>query len=224
MPYPILTLPYPFAKRLRQLLNPFELEQLQIAAGHTVTNPLKPIVTLYKDYGVHFQGNITADPNVITTCELTRISLNNRFYSHNKINTRKNDQYFINCNAVILINMSTTALESNQGPEFRLHLRATTANVHITDKIKPFIDPRFQHTDSENGNLVVSYKRFITIDNLKQQQKMHLLITCNSNDNAINQQAPQKHRIVRPCIDYHQSSHPKTHFEHHSLPTYSVPC
>uniref|UniRef100_A0A7E4W812 F-box domain-containing protein n=1 Tax=Panagrellus redivivus TaxID=6233 RepID=A0A7E4W812_PANRE len=44
MPYPILTLPYPFAKRLRQLLNPFELKELQRAAGSCVRNELKPIV------------------------------------------------------------------------------------------------------------------------------------------------------------------------------------
>uniref|UniRef100_A0A7E4ZQA7 F-box domain-containing protein n=1 Tax=Panagrellus redivivus TaxID=6233 RepID=A0A7E4ZQA7_PANRE len=73
MPYPILTLPYPFAKRLRQLLSPFELQDLQIAAGHTVINPLKPIVTSYKDYGVLFQGN----PTAITTGQLYRISMNN---------------------------------------------------------------------------------------------------------------------------------------------------
>uniref|UniRef100_A0A7E4VXT2 F-box domain-containing protein n=1 Tax=Panagrellus redivivus TaxID=6233 RepID=A0A7E4VXT2_PANRE len=44
MSYPILTLPYPFAKRLRQLLDPFELEELQKAAGPYVRNELKPIV------------------------------------------------------------------------------------------------------------------------------------------------------------------------------------
>uniref|UniRef100_A0A7E4ZYJ5 F-box domain-containing protein n=1 Tax=Panagrellus redivivus TaxID=6233 RepID=A0A7E4ZYJ5_PANRE len=44
MPYPILTLPYPFVKRLRQLLDPFELKELQRAAGPYVRNELKPIV------------------------------------------------------------------------------------------------------------------------------------------------------------------------------------
>uniref|UniRef100_A0A7E4WA40 Peptidase_M16_C domain-containing protein n=1 Tax=Panagrellus redivivus TaxID=6233 RepID=A0A7E4WA40_PANRE len=47
MPYPILTLPYPFARRLCQLLTPEELENLQIAAGHK-TRHLKPIIQLIK--------------------------------------------------------------------------------------------------------------------------------------------------------------------------------
>uniref|UniRef100_A0A7E4WDR6 F-box domain-containing protein n=1 Tax=Panagrellus redivivus TaxID=6233 RepID=A0A7E4WDR6_PANRE len=47
MPYPILTLPYPFARRLCQLLNPEELENLQIAAGYN-TRHLKPIIQLIK--------------------------------------------------------------------------------------------------------------------------------------------------------------------------------
>uniref|UniRef100_A0A7E4VKD7 F-box domain-containing protein n=1 Tax=Panagrellus redivivus TaxID=6233 RepID=A0A7E4VKD7_PANRE len=43
MPYPILTLPYPFAKRLPQLLSPLELQNLQIAAGR-FDGQLKPDV------------------------------------------------------------------------------------------------------------------------------------------------------------------------------------
>uniref|UniRef100_A0A7E4VQX4 F-box domain-containing protein n=1 Tax=Panagrellus redivivus TaxID=6233 RepID=A0A7E4VQX4_PANRE len=43
MPYPILTLPYPFAQRLCQLLTPEELENLQTAAAHEI-GQLKPIV------------------------------------------------------------------------------------------------------------------------------------------------------------------------------------
>uniref|UniRef100_A0A7E4W4R7 Uncharacterized protein n=1 Tax=Panagrellus redivivus TaxID=6233 RepID=A0A7E4W4R7_PANRE len=49
MPYPILTLPYPFAKRLRQLLTPLELQQLQIAAGNSIDS-LKPVIVVWQ-YG-----------------------------------------------------------------------------------------------------------------------------------------------------------------------------
>uniref|UniRef100_A0A7E4ZYM9 Pectinesterase n=1 Tax=Panagrellus redivivus TaxID=6233 RepID=A0A7E4ZYM9_PANRE len=56
MPYLILTLPYPFAKRLPQLLNPVELRNLQIAAGHS-EGSLKPIVLTCNVYIASFNGN-----------------------------------------------------------------------------------------------------------------------------------------------------------------------
>uniref|UniRef100_A0A7E4ZW92 FBA_2 domain-containing protein n=1 Tax=Panagrellus redivivus TaxID=6233 RepID=A0A7E4ZW92_PANRE len=46
MPYPIATLPYPFRRRLRQLLSPAELYQLQIATGSLDDNKdLLPLQT-----------------------------------------------------------------------------------------------------------------------------------------------------------------------------------
>uniref|UniRef100_A0A7E5A282 FTH domain-containing protein n=1 Tax=Panagrellus redivivus TaxID=6233 RepID=A0A7E5A282_PANRE len=55
MPYPILTLPFPFARRLCQLLTPEELQNVQIAAGHEIEK-LKPIVKSIenKDTLFHF--------------------------------------------------------------------------------------------------------------------------------------------------------------------------
>uniref|UniRef100_A0A7E4VHM3 BTB domain-containing protein n=1 Tax=Panagrellus redivivus TaxID=6233 RepID=A0A7E4VHM3_PANRE len=256
MPYPILTLPYPFAKHLHQLLSPFELQDLQIAAGHNVINTLKPVVTSCKDYIVHFQGN----PNDITTCELLRRT---KSFSYATINIREGEPYLTKCERVRLYDMSNPALESinhnnilaktdridiesshisnvflhnvskflvqprkvqinghgfdedvtfltilnifphandimlnnayfgwlndlsslgrelqfimivfesfekvfsfrpeelynfieNQGPEFRIHLDIKTGDSYLTDKIKPFIDPRFQHGDFGNANL-----------------------------------------------------------------------
>uniref|UniRef100_A0A7E5A1X7 DUF3822 family protein n=1 Tax=Panagrellus redivivus TaxID=6233 RepID=A0A7E5A1X7_PANRE len=46
MPYPILTLPYPFSKRLYQLLSPLELQRLQTAAGYDI-HDLQPLVTTH---------------------------------------------------------------------------------------------------------------------------------------------------------------------------------
>uniref|UniRef100_A0A7E4UVC5 F-box domain-containing protein n=1 Tax=Panagrellus redivivus TaxID=6233 RepID=A0A7E4UVC5_PANRE len=48
MPYPILTLPYPFAKRLSQLLSPSELKNLQIAADLITVGPQK-VVNILKN-------------------------------------------------------------------------------------------------------------------------------------------------------------------------------
>uniref|UniRef100_A0A7E4VS36 BPI2 domain-containing protein n=1 Tax=Panagrellus redivivus TaxID=6233 RepID=A0A7E4VS36_PANRE len=70
MPYPILTLPYPSVKRLRQLLDPFELENLQKAAGHNVISGLKPAVMSYKIDSIKFKIS-NVNPNGIPTLSLT---------------------------------------------------------------------------------------------------------------------------------------------------------
>uniref|UniRef100_A0A7E4V3E6 F-box domain-containing protein n=1 Tax=Panagrellus redivivus TaxID=6233 RepID=A0A7E4V3E6_PANRE len=56
MPYPIATLPYPFRRRLRQLLSPNELVQLQIATGSMEDNKdLLPLKTYYSISSVRMQ-------------------------------------------------------------------------------------------------------------------------------------------------------------------------
>uniref|UniRef100_A0A7E4V9R1 FTH domain-containing protein n=1 Tax=Panagrellus redivivus TaxID=6233 RepID=A0A7E4V9R1_PANRE len=73
------------------------------------------------------KGDVTDDPNVITTCELNRILCNKHFLSSHMINLRETDQYFIECEYVQLSNMSNTALESvNQNS-----LLMKTQELHI---------------------------------------------------------------------------------------------
>uniref|UniRef100_A0A7E4UV52 F-box domain-containing protein n=1 Tax=Panagrellus redivivus TaxID=6233 RepID=A0A7E4UV52_PANRE len=67
MPYPILTLPYPFAKRLQQLLSPFELQNLQIAAAH-FKGPLEPVVMTSKVYRITFEGDTSDVINLTVAC------------------------------------------------------------------------------------------------------------------------------------------------------------
>uniref|UniRef100_A0A7E4URL5 F-box domain-containing protein n=1 Tax=Panagrellus redivivus TaxID=6233 RepID=A0A7E4URL5_PANRE len=62
MPYPILTLPYPFARRLHQLLSPDELENLQTAAGPDISQ-LKPIAQSLK---MDYASFTLSDFNVVT--------------------------------------------------------------------------------------------------------------------------------------------------------------
>uniref|UniRef100_A0A7E4V9P2 Uncharacterized protein n=1 Tax=Panagrellus redivivus TaxID=6233 RepID=A0A7E4V9P2_PANRE len=45
---------------------------------------------------------------------------------------------------------------AKQGPEFRLQLYIKTNDICLTDKIKPFIDPRFRDGDFGSANFLVS--------------------------------------------------------------------
>uniref|UniRef100_A0A7E4WBX6 F-box domain-containing protein n=1 Tax=Panagrellus redivivus TaxID=6233 RepID=A0A7E4WBX6_PANRE len=111
MPYPILTLPYPFAQRLRQLLNPFELKQLQLAAGHNVINPLKPIVPSSKERELYFIKNFNTDPDAIPTYDLY-LGSHPTGLSQPMISIPKNDKYLIKCLILRFYDMSHLALTS----------------------------------------------------------------------------------------------------------------
>uniref|UniRef100_A0A7E4UQX5 F-box domain-containing protein n=1 Tax=Panagrellus redivivus TaxID=6233 RepID=A0A7E4UQX5_PANRE len=125
MPYPILTLPYPFAKRLCQLLSPSEVQELQIAAGHNVIDPLKPFVSSIQNYGLSLYGIATTDPHAINTCQAYLSSPGNVFSSTNLTNIRR-DSVRYSVEVLLLLNMSNTALKN-------LNLRSQQIKTYLID-------------------------------------------------------------------------------------------
>uniref|UniRef100_A0A7E4ZWC7 F-box domain-containing protein n=1 Tax=Panagrellus redivivus TaxID=6233 RepID=A0A7E4ZWC7_PANRE len=121
MPYPILTLPYPFAKRLRQLLNPFEIEELQKAAGKTVISPLKPIVTSCKVDTIEFKQNPMNDHAY------------GLYHRKNHISLPEKDQYFIKCVVARFSDMSEGALNTLKTDQLLIKLkRINLEGCHIS--------------------------------------------------------------------------------------------
>uniref|UniRef100_A0A7E4URE3 F-box domain-containing protein n=1 Tax=Panagrellus redivivus TaxID=6233 RepID=A0A7E4URE3_PANRE len=164
MPYPILTLPYPFAKRLRQLLNPLELSELQKAAGHDVINTLKPILKTLNVYTVFFGPHFNNDHKVNFTDGL--------YYGTTLISFSKNDHYFIKCDHAVFYDISDTALENfniNQKilmDAIRVEFRDCHVSIDfLTILSKIFVEPLLQF-DARRCHQVDEDINFSTILNI----------------------------------------------------------
>uniref|UniRef100_A0A7E4VPI8 F-box domain-containing protein n=1 Tax=Panagrellus redivivus TaxID=6233 RepID=A0A7E4VPI8_PANRE len=89
MPYPIASLPYPFRRRLRQLLSSTELLSLQIASGNLENSKhLLPVQT-YRSVPQLCIGNLDDD-----TVELKWFQ-NDQFYDHNGSNLLNSPALFL---------------------------------------------------------------------------------------------------------------------------------
>uniref|UniRef100_A0A7E4WDF6 F-box domain-containing protein n=1 Tax=Panagrellus redivivus TaxID=6233 RepID=A0A7E4WDF6_PANRE len=104
MPYPILSLPYPFAKRLRQLLNPFELQCLQAAAGYNVNTGLKPLVVSHLIKSLDFKSVVTNAPNANPAYVL--------YNNQNSLTIPKKGQLIISSSMLSFFYMSNDALKT----------------------------------------------------------------------------------------------------------------
>uniref|UniRef100_A0A7E4ULC8 F-box domain-containing protein n=1 Tax=Panagrellus redivivus TaxID=6233 RepID=A0A7E4ULC8_PANRE len=101
MPYPILTLPYPFAQRLCQLLSPFELSELQKAAGYDVANVLKPIVETRHIHTVNCNPIYNDNDNADSTYEM-----------YDGLKPLPKKDYLIKCMHACFYDMSDSALDT----------------------------------------------------------------------------------------------------------------
>uniref|UniRef100_A0A7E4ZSZ5 F-box domain-containing protein n=1 Tax=Panagrellus redivivus TaxID=6233 RepID=A0A7E4ZSZ5_PANRE len=128
MPYPILTLPYPFARRLRQLLDPFELELLQHAAGNAVTSELKPIVVSHKGDRAVFEQVFEHFPNPIPVYKLKL------HCDQITLNISKKDQKLIKCEIVEFSELSNSTLENFNLDQLMVNVvRITFRKCHISN-------------------------------------------------------------------------------------------